>query len=333
VEAEFRQAEEEFIFSDRKIFSLCFSGRAAIFSLLKFGGDHLGWKKAYFPSYYCHEVVRFVQSLPIEIGYYQFNPFLDSGSEDIEIEDQSENAIINVCFFGAARLDLRSYKRSVIIDDITHDIFAYKNSRADYCFGSLRKLFPLPCGGICYSPKGKELPHAECNSKSEGIAFQKIGAMMLKKDYLEGRIQEKGIWRDQMIDAERKFDSEFTKSGMPQAVQTIFSGLDIKAILEAKKNNLKEAFSLFKKNKLNDLLAFTNENALGLLLLAASSQEREHLKQYLISKNIFPAVLWPGQLNLRDSEMEKKMLFLHVDYRYNGCDMNYIVETLSQFFQ
>ena len=333
MEAEFCQPEEKFIFSDPKIFSLWFSGRAAIFSLLKFGKDYLGWKKAYFPSYYCHEVVHFAQSLSIEIGYYQFNPFLDSGSKDIEIEDQSGNAIINVCFFGAATLDLHSYKRSVIIDDITHDIFAYKESRADYCFGSLRKLLPLPCGGICYSPKGKELPHAECNLESDQLALQKIAAMVLKKDYLEGRIPEKGIWRDQMIDAERKFDNEFTKSGMPQVVQTIFSGLDIKAILEAKKNNLKEAFCLFKKNKLTDLLAFTNENALGLLLLTACSQEREQLKQYLISKNIFPAVLWPGQLNLRDREMETKMLFLHVDYRYNNCDMNYIVETLSQFFQ
>ena len=269
----------------------------------------------------------------MDIGYYEFNPFLDSGSKEIEIEDRPENVIVNVCFFGATKLDSHGYKTSVIIDDITHDIFSYRDSQADYCFASLRKFVPLPCGGICYSPKGRKLPHAESNKESERVALQKIEAMVLKKDYLEGLIQEKEIWRAQMIDVETKFDDEFTKSGMPEVVQTIFSGLNIKAILEAKKRNLKEAVYLFKKNKLNDLLAVTNENAHGLLLVVASSREREQLKQYLISKNIFPAVLWPGQLNPRDSEIEKKILFLHVDYRYDADDMNYIVETLSQFFQ
>ena len=65
-------------------------------------------------------------------------------------------------------------------------------------------------------------------------------------------------------------------------------------------------FCLLKKNKLNDLIVFTNENALGLLLVVASSGKENNLKQYLISKNIFPAILWPVQLNRRDQRNGKE---------------------------
>ena len=258
---------------------------------------------------------------------------MDADITKIAVRDRPGTVIINVCFFGVKKLNLSRYKKSVIVEDITHDIFAYRNSAADYCFASLRKLLPVPCGGFCCSPAGKDLPAAKPNLKSENIAFQKITSMFLKREYLEGRVHEKEIWRGQFIDAEKRFQQEFTTSEMPAITQTIFSRLNIKRILDEKKKNLNNAFSSLKKNKLNELIVYTTENALGLFLMMPSSNQRERLKAYLISKNIFPAILWPDQTNRRDKQIEKRILFLHVDYRYDGRDIKYITDTVNLFFK
>src|SRR4030095_3034820 len=117
----FLQFKEKNIFCDNKAFSLFFSGCSAIYSLLKFGINKHGWKKVYFPSYYCHGVVGFVSKLKIEICYYEFNPFLDIVEKDISVKDVRENVIINVSFFGVNKLKLSKYKNVVVIDDLSHD--------------------------------------------------------------------------------------------------------------------------------------------------------------------------------------------------------------------
>ena len=113
----------------------------------------------------------------------------------------------------------------------------------------------------------------------------------------------------------------------------IFAQLNIERILETKKKNLNLAFSLLKNNsKVVYNIGFANEKALGLLLKVPSFQDREKLKAFVISKNIFPSVLWPNQIEERDIDTEKKVLFLHMDYRYDSGDIKYITNTLNQYF-
>ncbi len=270
--------------------------------------------------------------MPIEITYYAFNPFLDTNEKEISVEDHTGNVVINVSFFGLSPLNLDKYKNIVVIEDLTHNILAFKDSKADYCFGSLRKQLPLPCGGFCYSPIKKNLPVATYNLKSDEIASQKTAAMFLKREYLEGRFQQKEVFRNQFIEAEKKFGEEFTNGRMPGIVKVIFSELNIERILDAKKRNLKLAFPLLEKSsRIVYHTGLANENALGLLLQLPSFQAREKLKAFLISKNIFPAVLWPDQIEDRDIGVEKTVLFLHMDYRYNGEDIEYITNTLNQY--
>ncbi|HAR73186.1 MAG TPA: hypothetical protein DCR77_07235, partial [Flavobacteriaceae bacterium] len=44
-----------------------FSGRVALYEILKFGIEQKGWKKLYVPSYYCQEVYHFIRNLNISI--------------------------------------------------------------------------------------------------------------------------------------------------------------------------------------------------------------------------------------------------------------------------
>lgn len=93
---------------------LLFSGRVALFNLLRFGIVKYNWRVVGFPSYYCHEVVDFCRVLPIEIKYYNYNPFSDI-IEDINWNDEELSVFINVHFFGVRKIDISFLKKSIEI--------------------------------------------------------------------------------------------------------------------------------------------------------------------------------------------------------------------------
>ncbi|MNR99658.1 hypothetical protein D3C72_308970 [compost metagenome] len=315
-----------------KNISLFFSGRAALFSILEQGIKNQGWQKVFFPSYYCHKVAPFVDELPIQVEYYEFNPFLDFEKKEINIEDLASNVIVNVDFFGLKKLDVSSFQNAIIIDDLSHHILDLKNSKADYCFGSIRKELPIPMGGFCYSPKKYALPDAKYSNECEALAVQKLSAMFLKKRYVEGVLEAKNLFRALFLEVEHEAEANYTNAKMPNISQSILFQLDVEKILEVKKNNLNFALELLKDCKNIKINLGTKSEAFGLVLECNSLEERNKIRLFLIEKNIFPAILWPDQIYQRDKEIEDKILFLHVDYRYTTEDVKIIITTLKEFF-
>jgi hypothetical protein len=238
-------------FLNKENYSLYFSGRSALVALLKYGINTFGWQRVYFPNYYCHEVVYFVQSfLPIEIAYYNFNPFIDSSSDRLPIDDDVKNVIINVCFFGLKKLDMSDYSKAAVIEDLTHDVLSIPTS--NFSFGSLRKQLPLPCGGFIYFRKEESFSNSSSNSssnlQSENLSLQKLAGMFLKNEYLHGQLEDKSIFRKILTEAEEKFNEDFTNTIMPDVSKVILSKLDIKKILLAKNKNLELALNLLERN-------------------------------------------------------------------------------------
>lgn len=332
LESKIFNTKEQNIFSNKEIFTLFFSGRSALYSLLYYGIRNYGWKKVYFPSYYCHEVTDFIKSLNVEIEYYLYNPFLDDESKELMIRDTPENVIINVSFFGLKKLKLLKYTKASIIDDFTHDISMKSDSRLG--FGSLRKQLPLPCGGAILAKDLIKCPDLYPNFQSNKLAIEKIVAMHLKTEYLEGRLDQKDLFRSHFIEAEKQFGEKFTNTFMPQLVELILNKTDIDKVFNSKRENLKLVLSLLKKNE-RVIYNFnsTDDKALGLILQLKSFNDREKLKAHLISKRIYPAILWPGQFEKRDVETEKKVLFLHLDYRYDSEDVIYIADVLNEYYR
>ena len=314
-------------------FSLFFSGRAALYNIINEGIKFKKWTKIFLPSYYCHEVTHFIKRLPIEILYYEFNPFLDSESKALAIEDIETNVIVNVDFFGLKKADCSVFKNVVIIEDNTHNILGFQKSQADYCFGSLRKELPVPAGGFCFSPKNFSLPNGFSNLRSENVAVQKLSAMFLKEKYLNGDSSDKDIFRKLFLDAEQDFENDFTNTSIPDCAKSILFQIDVEKILLYKYANIKTA--LIELDNLNNLKINFESNkkeAFGLSLEFKTQIQRDKLKDHLILNNIFPAVLWPNQMKERDKEIENRTLFLHLDYRYDSKDIKVITNTIKDFF-
>jgi len=314
-------------------FSLHFSGRSALYAIIEKGIKSEGWQKLYLPSFYCHEVKHFLENLPITICYYEFNPFIDKENKDLEIADINTIVIVNVDFFGLIKLSLVNYKNAIILDDQTHNLLEVKKSTAAYCFGSLRKELPMPLGGFVFSPKNYPLPKYKHQTVSEEIALKKLTAMYLKKEYLEGNPEvDKNTFRNLFQSAECAFEIETTNSTLPELAKAVLKQLDVDKIISIKESNLQLA--LLSLKDVSDIRVNLDKknNAFGLILECESKETRDNLKNYLVEKKIFPAILWPNQLSPKDIETEGKILFIHVDYRYNTKDILFITKTIKDFF-
>ena len=313
-------------------FSLFFSGRSALYHLLKSGIELYNWQKVYVPSFYCHEVVYFLKDLDIEVVYYEYNPFLDLSSKTFEWDDKPSTVVVNVLFFGVKKLDVTFLEQSIVLEDLTHNIMGFESSNADYCFGSLRKELPLPCGGFLMSPKGKSLPIGVESYKSEIIGIQKLTAMMLKKEYLEGRITSKDIFRNLFTDSESEFENRTTNAAIPLVSLSILKYLNIPAILSAKYENVKLALSLLKKKSgIRYNMDYDDSNSFGLVVECETVDLKLKMKQFLIENKVFPAVLWPNQLLARDEEVSSRILFVHLDFRYDKTDIEEIIKMVNIF--
>lgn len=313
--------------------SLFFSGRSALYHLLAHGIATQGWKDIHLPSYYCHEVYRFLEDLDINLHYYIFNPFRDSEIDKESISDRPDCVLVNVSFFGMEPADTSQFDKTIIIDDISHNLIAHKSSQAHYCFGSLRKELPLPVGGFCYSPKGHPLPKGAQNSEAEKIAEQKLEAMRLKCNYLNGKLEDKSGYRNLFTIAEEKFEEAFTQAAMPETAVNKLLQLDVEAILLQKQKNLNQALKALKDVKALTLFGNSiDTTSFGLVLHCETNEKRDALKAHLVQRNIFPAILWPDQKTERDKILQDTLLFIHTDFRYNGEDIKVITHTIKTFF-
>lgn len=306
---------------------LYFSGRAALRAIISNGINKHSWKKIYIPTYYCQEVYDFVTDLNIEFEFYDCNPVQNLLPSFIEDDDKCAVLVVN--YFGISIPDFAHLKNSAIIEDLTHDLSLINQSKADYVFGSLRKVLPVPVGGFVKSKE--KLQEIASSLFSEEVALEKLSGMVLKKKYLEGKIKEKDIFRNLLIEAEHSFENLKTYTSLPLLVKEFFSELNISKIISSKKHNSLLAKKQIRSNAKFDLLTSNSDSEYAIILKFHNTEEREELRKYLIKHNIYPMVLWPNQINEKDLILENTLLFVHIDFRYSFEDVQFITKIINQY--
>lgn len=305
-----------------------FSGRSALRAILLHGVSNYHWKKIYLPTYYCHEVYDFISDIDLEVEYYFCNSLLNQ--LPLTIDDNGNNVLLIVDYFGVNSPEVTHLKNIIKIEDVTHNLGAVHKSKSDYVFGSLRKTLPIPVGGFVKSKE--KLPDIGVSSFAYEIAEEKKLGMLLKSKYLKGELVDKAVFREVLIDAEHAFSNLDSFSEMPNTVVDIIKSIDVSKILDLKRKNSQLLKQQIIKSDIFNLVISLNNTEFALIFKFDKNEERENLKQYLISKAIFPMVLWPNQLNITDKEIEQTLLFLHIDFRYSTEDVTYIVNQINQYF-
>lgn len=330
-------SKAEFSFESTGSTGFYFSGRAALYAIVQLGVEMYHWKAVYLPEYYCHNVDNFINDLPIKVCYYDDGPYYENINEPHFKElDKLGNAIVIVNFFGTRNQPDIDLKEAMLIEDHTHglDTLWIKNSRADFCFASLRKVLPVPAGGALWSPKKRHIPTPPDLTEAAGqMVDMKFAAMVLKTSYLEGNGKFlKDIFRKLYADSEAGFANKKSNSLLPDYVIDLIHKVDLKELNKIKRANYDYLLQNIDHKDVCLDLNSDNELPIGFFIYCNTSIVAAELKAQLVSNDIYPAVLWPEQITVKARSFSEKILMIHCDYRYSKNDMKQVASLINKFF-
>ena len=280
------------------------------------------------PSGYCLSMIKPFVDAGFEIHFYSV--YWQNG-EFIQEIDYSCDVLFLIDYFGYAGndRDLNSFK-GIVIRDVTHSLFSYKYSDADYYFGSLRKWCGVWTGGFAWAKDGHQLWMQD--SDDRGYIFLREKAMKMKNSYIHGWGVEDKEYLKIFEDAEECLENVGVVPAAFRDVQLI-NKLDVDSIKAHRRANAEVL-----RNAFCDWLLFPNLSPAVTPMfvpILVPVGKRDELRRYLIKNGIYCPVHWPvskyHRLDKRAEFIYKNELSLVCDQRYTEEDMNRIVEKIKMF--
>ncbi|WP_354686934.1 hypothetical protein [Cupriavidus necator] len=302
------------------------SGRDALRAVIAHGKAR-GWRCLYVPSYYCHDVTD-AAAQDIDVRLYPHAPF-EPGTV-LQLAD--DEAALVVEYFGMP-CAVRVSGGAVILDR-THDWLApWSYARTpDYLFASLRKLLPLPDGGIARAAPGQSLPRPPVTEAHATLAARLAAAMAMKDAWLRGAPLEKVRYLALARDVEAALGRADEISGPCALTQALAPAIDLRQLRRRRLEN-GTVFSA----RLTALCGSGSpvrplQTPAYAMLRFATHDAREACRAALIAEHIYPAVLWPMQregVPAAHRMLSDQLLAFHVDYRYGVRDIAHVARTVA----
>ena len=299
------------------------SGRAALDFVIKDIKSKKDVKTASLPSWCCDSMIEPFIRNNIKVGFYSV--IYKNNKLIKKIENVNSDILLNIDYFGYED-DNQIKFNGIIINDITHSMFV-GSRECDYTIGSLRKWAGFKTGGFASCKDGFKLKQSN-NVPDEYIKLRTI-AMNKKTKYINNEIDTKDFLND-YSKAEEMLDGLYDYSGYIDDIQKA-KKLDFISIKKKRQENAKrlletvKEYAIFKEVKENDCPLF----------VPILVENRDELRKYLISKNIYCPVHWPIS-SLHKLIDEERYIYDHeislvCDQRYNLEDMDYICECIKEF--
>ena len=297
------------------------NGRQAIQHLIEFKK----WERIWIPEYFCYEIVEAIKSAGIQAMFYPDAPGLDDTSIINKLSFVKNDVLLRMNFFG-----LRSYRDNTsipveVIEDHSHDMSGNwaTNSNADWCIASIRKMLPVPEGGVLWSPKQHLLPERPVQTDENiSLAEKRWKAMKLKLDYLQKNMGSKDKFRELYVETENAFE-KLPLSDMTEDCKSYLAGFDISSWNKMKNGNWK-ILTEIQSDRIQILLPDDKGcNVFSFIFLLNTEHQREQVRQYLIQNKLYPVVLWeiPEEKDSYVVDFSKRMLSVPCDARYTTTDI------------
>lgn len=315
--------------------NLYIDGRQALIALIV----SEGWRRVWMPTYYCYEVVDSVARYA-EVKLYRCLPNDDLAQAVSEIDCGKDDAVVVVNYFGLS-CNPGALVGKTIVEDHSHDPASHwaRNSKADWCFASLRKTLPTADGGVLWSPRGHRLPPKPShNNQSEELAEVRYGAMALKRDYLSGADVDKVLFRRLYMATEQGFDL-LPLSSISHKSSHIVRTIDVGRWYGQKRQNWLYLVRHLKHNSTVEILGREMEvedrTPFSLVLRCADESVRNRLRDELIRNEIYPAILWaiPHATHTRAQALSKCLLSIHCDGRYGPSQIATLTDRINHILE
>ncbi|MET8308621.1 hypothetical protein [Micromonospora sp. NPDC005173] len=300
------------------------SGRQAVRALLEFGRREYGWTAVHVPAYYSPSVVPHIADL-LPVRRYDSGPLGPfpqprAGPSDV---------VIAVSYFGAP--PVLPATAAALVVDVTHDPTApwLDRLRADYLFASLHKTLPLPDGGLLWSGGGRPLPATVPPTDRHLATVSRIlAAMCLKAAYLTGAPVRKEQYLPLYTAGLAELGAS-TVSGISDFSREALRILPA-ALLRRRRIENAEELAL----GLPDLAGVrVHVRTFGVVLEFDSAGRRDAVRQGLLGRSVYPAVLWelsPQDVPPHQLDLSRRLLHLHTDARWSRDDMRRVAAIVRE---
>ncbi len=293
--------------------SFTFSGRTAIEAVLK---KIPNAKTALLPSYCCDSMIDPFRRAGLRVDFFDVNY---NGSLTFKIEKKAD--ILLWCNYFGFKNDMPEFD-GIVIEDITHSLLSEKSChvQSDYLIASVRKWFPICCGGYCSIETSLASP-------PDVFIKNKLDAMQLKEQYL----------RDGDADKKVRFLSEFGESNKWLANNYSDLGIDTYSteylthvnVADQVTRRRKNAHTLYKLLGNNVEFMFSEEDMdCPLFVPIILRKDRNEIRRALSAAGIYCPTHWPRPGEKCNSELYEWELSLICDQRYNEKDMERIASIL-----
>jgi len=348
----------EVVFDDSKNYQLFFQGRDALLSYVL----NLNLKEndtILVPAFFCNSTILPLIDRGINVDFFDITNSLHPNiNEIIEISNEkSLAAIIVVHYFGIVRdlseISFFCSKNNIkLIEDFSHSYCSMVNVNlfGDVKISSLRKTFPVACGGILYREKIRENSSAYLPKSCFFRDFLFICKNLIIKFLVLFNINIFGKWSNSLRNYLRvifmKKKDYSKKSHFPTEKYSKLTSqiIENKNLVSSKLEKSQENYQFLLNNIDIAGISFLNESSFDKYsapqVLPVIYHEAENMEQYLRSKGI-EAYIWPGEeapdIGISDTNFpctnfyNKNLLLLpcHEDLKIKH--LNKIIYEMSQF--
>ncbi|WP_339916540.1 hypothetical protein [Yeosuana marina] len=317
-------------------YALFYTGRHALLYILNQIKAQKKITKIWFPEYYCQHTLHWIKKTYPDISLYKLNPF-DFSSDNVKISEFAEKndvVIINNYWGLSTMLTEKKTDSPLIIEDHSHGWLskACLNSKADYCFVSLRKSLPIPLGGIYWKPNNAIIDNT--SEFKEDDTFYKIWermlrAMTMKSDYIENKTESGSeIYVPLFYEVEEQLNTNTSFVKLKEEHRKYIESFLKFNTLQVKELNLKTLYDTLEDSPHFIVVKRQGYTAFGCDLVFKDEAVCKALKSYLVSHNIYPSMLWP------DNKVDytwQYFMNIHADFRYDVKDMLYISKMINSW--
>lgn len=294
------------------------------------------------PSYICESVIK-VYKKQFKVDFYRVRKDFTIDLEDLGQKlNENVTAVYVMHYFGQLQeeqaLKYLSEKKQqygfTIIEDTTHSIFTRSRTIGDYCICSLRKWFPIMDGGVLYSENGLE--NISVKAVPPKNPSEKLEAMILKKLYIEGKVDCNELYRKIFVNAEEKLDKQKEVYQISDLSRSLLQYFSVTELIEKRKKNYRELSMVLKVNNIQ--MALKEDERMVPLACPVYIENRDSFRQYLSKNQVYCAVHWPlTGTELEEEEeamnMSGSIISLPIDQRYDEEHMQYLQNIIMNYKQ
>lgn len=320
---------------DYKVF---YTGRHALLHILNEITCSKKIAKIWFPNYYCQHTLNWIKKSYPDIFIYEVNPF-EFKSDEININEfaKADDVVLINNYWGLSTMltEKSNPNLPIIIEDHSHGWLSNKcmKSNADYCFVSLRKSLPIPLGGIYWTPNS--IIPKDSNFKEDKEFYKiwdlMIKAMNLKSEYIDGsETINNQTYLELFYDVEKSLNTYTDFVELTNDHKSFINSYINLNTRKIKEENLNYIYKKVQDTTYYKVIKRNGYTAFGLHLLFKDEIVLNSLKKFLVSKKIYPSSLWPDN---KINYSWKYFLNIHIDFRYDIYDMDYIVSTINDWLK